>query len=56
LTWCRKEGVPEAIITHCGSQIVTGDERRLGPQVRRWARERGLSARIARDGLEHVLR
>ena len=27
LTWCQKEGVPRAIITHCGSEIVTGDER-----------------------------
>jgi hypothetical protein len=29
LTWCEKEGVPRAIITHCGSEIVTGDERKL---------------------------
>ena len=29
LTWCRKEGVPRAIITHCGSEIVTGDERNI---------------------------
>ena len=29
LTWCEKEGVPRAIITHCGSEIVTGDERQI---------------------------
>ena len=56
LTWCRKEGVPEAIITHCGSQIVEGDERKLIPQVRRWAGQRGLEATIAHDGMEKVLR
>lgn len=56
LTWCMKEGVPEAIITHCGSGIVEGDERTLGAKVRRWATERGLSARIARDGMERILR
>jgi len=56
LTWCAKEGVPEAIITHCGSRIVEGDERTLGAQVRRWARKRNVTARIAYDGLEKVVR
>lgn len=56
LTWCQKEGVPEAVFTHCGSGIVKGDERVLGAQVRSWARERGLQARIAYDGMEMVLR
>lgn len=56
LTWCEKEGVPEAIITHCGSPIVEGDERTLGARLRRWGRERGVVARFAYDGLERVLR
>lgn len=56
LTWCAKEDVPEALITHCGSQIVEGDERVLGPLVRRWAKERGLTAGVAFDGMERILR
>lgn len=56
LTWCRKEGVPRAVITHCGSQIVTGDERTLGAELREIARERGVEAEIAHDGMEVVLR
>ena len=56
LTWCRKEGVPEAIFTHCGSGIVKGDERTLGAQLRAWAREREVEARIAHDGMELLLR
>ncbi|MBS3735444.1 MAG: MBL fold metallo-hydrolase [Phycisphaerae bacterium] len=56
LTWCQTEGVPRAIITHCGQRIVAGDERRLGAQVRRWGRRRGVEARIAYDGLEVTLR
>ena len=56
LTWCGKEGVPEAAITHCGSRIVTGDERTLGARIRRWAAERGISAGIAFDGMERILR
>lgn len=56
LTWCEKEGVPEAIITHCGSQIVTGDERTLAARLRAWAAERGVVASFAYDGLERVVR
>ena len=56
LTWCEKEGVPRMMITHCGSEIVTGDERKLGAKVRRLARERGVDVQIAHDGLELILR
>jgi phosphoribosyl 1,2-cyclic phosphodiesterase len=56
LTWCRKEGVPEALFTHCGSAIVAGDERTVGATVRRFAEERGVRASIAHDGMERVLR
>ena len=56
LTWCEKEGVARAIITHCGSQIVEGDERTLGARLREWARERNVEAEFAHDGMEVVLR
>jgi phosphoribosyl 1,2-cyclic phosphodiesterase len=56
LTWCRKEGVPRAIITHCGSEIVTGDERKLTAKLRAIATEPGLETRIAYDGMEIILR
>jgi hypothetical protein len=52
LTWCEKEGVPQAIITHCGSEIVTGDERELSAKVRAMAAERGVKVRIAYDGMK----
>jgi phosphoribosyl 1,2-cyclic phosphodiesterase len=56
LTWCRKEGVPRAIITHCGSEIVTGDERRIATKLREIATELGLETRIAYDGMQLILR
>lgn len=56
LTWCMKEGVGRAIITHCGSEIVKGDERTLGAELRRMGRERDVQVRIAYDGMEVVLR
>ena len=41
LTWCEKEGVRKAIITHCGSEIVNGDEHKLSAKLRAMAIERG---------------
>jgi len=54
--WCAKEGVPRAIITHCGSEIVTGDERNLAARFRAMGAERGVETRIAHDEMELVLR
>ncbi|WP_404366101.1 MBL fold metallo-hydrolase [Marinobacter sp.] len=56
LTWCQKEGVPRMIVTHCGSQIVAGDERKVGAKLRAYAEERGVDAEVATDGMEVVLR
>jgi phosphoribosyl 1,2-cyclic phosphodiesterase len=55
LTWCEKEGVPQAIITHCGSEIVTGDERELSAKLRALAADRGVKVRIAYDGMKLTL-
>jgi phosphoribosyl 1,2-cyclic phosphodiesterase len=55
LTWCQKEGVPRAIITHCGSEIVAGDERKLSAKLRAIAAERGVDVRIAYDGMKLIL-
>lgn len=52
LTWCKKEGVPKAIITHCGTEIVDGDEGKLQQKVNELAAERQVEAVIAYDGME----
>jgi phosphoribosyl 1,2-cyclic phosphodiesterase len=52
LTWCQKEGVPRAVITHCGSEIVTGDGRDIAAKVHAMATERGIEVRIAYDGMK----
>jgi phosphoribosyl 1,2-cyclic phosphodiesterase len=52
LTWCEKEGVPRCIITHCGSEIVTGDEGKIFAKLRVMAAERGVEVRIAYDGMK----
>ena len=52
LTLCQKEGVPRAIITHCGSEIVTGNERDTAAKVGAMATERGVEVQIAYDGMK----
>ncbi len=57
LTWCGKLGVPRAIFTHLGSQIVEGDEDILSEQIEALAEERGIDqVEIAHEGLVVVLR
>jgi phosphoribosyl 1,2-cyclic phosphodiesterase len=51
LEWCRAEGVTHAIFTHCGSQIVAGDEERSEARITLLAAGYGIQARVAHDGV-----
>lgn len=55
LTWCKKEGVPRAVFTHCGSQIVSGDEGEVTTRIGRMALERGVKVIVAYDGMRLLL-
>ena len=50
LEWCAKAHVRRAIFTHCGSEIVRGDARRLTAVVGDLGRDHGIDARLACDG------
>lgn len=50
MAWCEKQGVRRAVFTHCGSEIVRGDARRLNAWIRRLGRDHGIDALIACDG------
>jgi hypothetical protein len=52
LAWCGEERVPRAIFTHCGTGIVTADEREVSERVRLLGKARGVEAEIAHDGLD----
>jgi len=52
LTWCQKEEVPRAIITHCGREIVTGNERKISEFISSMGRERGVDTRLAYDKMK----
>jgi ribonuclease BN (tRNA processing enzyme) len=52
LGWCAAAGIRKAVFTHCGSGIVQSDSREIALAVRTMAREHGVRARIAYDGLK----
>ncbi len=54
--WCAEAGIGQALFTHCGSQIVGGDERVLRPKIRAIGRAFGVQVEIAHDGMEKILR
>jgi ribonuclease BN (tRNA processing enzyme) len=56
LTWCKEADIRRAIITHCGSEIVTGDAAEVEAQVKAMGEERGVEATIAHDEMTLVLR
>jgi len=56
LDWCRDEGVPRMIVTHCGSDIVGHDEAAAIARLEILAARRGVAITVAHDGMELVLR
>jgi phosphoribosyl 1,2-cyclic phosphodiesterase len=56
LDWCRDEGVARMIVTHCGSDIVGGDEAAAIAGLRKLAAQRSVAITVAHDGMELVLR
>jgi hypothetical protein len=55
LGWCRAEGVPKAVFTHCGTAVVESPEGEAEEEVRRLGLEKGVDAVLAFDGMEMVV-
>ena len=56
LEWCAREGVAEALITHCGTALVTVPLARSAQRVRELGAAFGVRAAIAVDGTTRILR
>jgi ribonuclease BN (tRNA processing enzyme) len=56
LGWCAAAGVRRAVFTHCGSAIVRSDAGAVALALRATAREHGMTAQIAHDGLRLIVR
>lgn len=51
LKWCKKEKIKQAIITHCGSEIVKHDEHKMREIVSNLGQKLGVNVKIAYDGM-----
>ena len=51
LEWCKAAGVENAVFTHCGSRIVRSQPRETAVRLAAMARELGVRARFAYDGM-----
>jgi ribonuclease BN (tRNA processing enzyme) len=51
LEWCAAAGVRDAVFTHCGSGVVRSEPRDIAVALAAKARECGVRARFAYDGL-----
>jgi hypothetical protein len=56
LSWCRKAAVPRAIITHCGTEIVTAEPDALQARIAELSRKYKARVDVAEDGKELILR
>jgi phosphoribosyl 1,2-cyclic phosphodiesterase len=56
LDWCQTEKVKQVVITHCGSQIVTGEADAVEANMSALGRERGVRVIVARDGMKMTIR
>lgn len=55
LEWCQKYDVPQAIFTHCGTEIVTGDLAYIEAKVNGLAHLYSIPTMIAYDGMTITL-
>jgi ribonuclease BN (tRNA processing enzyme) len=51
LEWCAAAGVRDAVFTHCGSAVVRSEPREIAVALAAMAREHGVRARFAHDGM-----
>lgn len=56
LGWCKKEGIPRAIITHCGTQIVADRSGKAEAKIKQLAKEKNVNVAIAFDGMKIILK
>lgn len=53
--WCGKSGVRRVIISHCGSEIVTGNEQQILTDLRKIGADRAVDVSIAFDGMKLIV-
>lgn len=51
LAWCKKEKVLRMIITHCGTQIVARNQKKVEEKIKLLTKQYGIHTTIATDGM-----
>ncbi len=52
LSWCKKEGVPRAVFTHCGTEIVSANAQEIEERLASLGKKKGVAVILAYDGME----
>jgi phosphoribosyl 1,2-cyclic phosphodiesterase len=55
LAWCKRYGVPRALFTHCGTEIVTSDPIIASHRIKLLGEANGVIANIAIDGMHYAI-
>lgn len=55
LKWCHKQNVTRAIFTHCGTEIVAGDQKEITEKITTLGKKYGVTVRVAFDGMKVLL-
>jgi ribonuclease BN (tRNA processing enzyme) len=56
LAWCQKAQIPKMIITHCGTEIVTGDPLTIRNKLMTLAHHSSVRVTLAYDGMTIIIR
>lgn len=56
ISWCEKEKIPKAIITHCGSEIVNAEDENIKEKFRVMSEKYGVDVQLAYDGMKILIR
>lgn len=52
IKWCKKNNINYMIITHCGSEIVNGDEGKIKEKIKKLEKEYNIKIKIAYDNMK----
>ena len=55
LAWCKAQGVPKAIITHCGSELVKGNREEKEALIENLGELEEVETMVAFDGMKITL-
>jgi phosphoribosyl 1,2-cyclic phosphodiesterase len=56
ISWCKKEKIPKAIITHCGSEVINEGDEKIIAKFKEMSKMYGVDVQLAYDGMRVLVR